>query len=154
MRIPFIAGNWKMNMLRESSLALVRGLIEQLPVNPTESKLRSARRAFTCGSGSSGPRQRYRQSVRRTCITSRQGAFTGELSAAMLRDVGCSTSFSATANGANFSARPIRSVNQKIDAALAPGLTPIVCVGELWPSAKPARPQALSTRSATVRWPA
>ncbi len=31
MRIPFIAGNWKMNMLRDSSIALVKGLIELLP---------------------------------------------------------------------------------------------------------------------------
>ena len=31
MRVPFIAGNWKMNMLRGSGLALVEGLLAQLP---------------------------------------------------------------------------------------------------------------------------
>ena len=129
MRIPFIAGNWKMNMLRESSLALVRGLIEQLPTSdrvevavcPPSVYLQEVATAVRGSRIALGAQNMYHE---------KEGAFTGELSGAMLRDVGCSHVILGHSERRQFFGESDKSVNQKVVAALALGLTPIVCVGE------------------------
>lgn len=58
------------------------------------------------------------------------GAHTGEVSAAMLRDAGCSHVIIGHSERRQFYGETDRSVNKKTGAALAAGLTAIVCVGE------------------------
>ncbi len=67
----------------------------------------------------------------RTCITKRNGAFTGELSAAMLRDLGCNYVILGHSERRHILGETDAAVNKKVLAALAAGLMPIVCVGEL-----------------------
>lgn len=129
MRIPFIAGNWKMNMLRESSLALVRGLLEQLPqsdrvevaVCPPNVYLPEVATALRGSRIGLGAQNMHHE---------KEGAFTGEVSGGMLRDIGCSHVILGHSERRQFFGETDQSVNQKIFAALAIGLTPIVCVGE------------------------
>ena len=59
------------------------------------------------------------------------GAFTGELSAAMLKDVGCQYVILGHSERRNILGESSEAVNLKTHAALAAGLIPIVCVGEL-----------------------
>ncbi len=59
------------------------------------------------------------------------GAFTGELSAAMLLDVGCKYVILGHSERRHILAETDADVNKKTLAALAAGLIPIVCVGEL-----------------------
>jgi triosephosphate isomerase len=59
------------------------------------------------------------------------GAFTGELSAAMLLDVGCALVILGHSERRHVMGETNKDVNRKVHAALAAGLTPIVCVGEL-----------------------
>lgn len=59
------------------------------------------------------------------------GAHTGEVSAAMLRDAGCSHVIIGHSERRQFYGETDRSVNKKTGAALAAGLTAIVCVGEM-----------------------
>jgi triosephosphate isomerase len=59
------------------------------------------------------------------------GAFTGELSAAMLLDVGCSHVILGHSERRQLFGESDSLVNKKVLAALAAGLTPIVCVGEV-----------------------
>ena len=59
-----------------------------------------------------------------------QGAFTGELSAKMLKDVGCSFVIIGHSERRKYFAETNETVNKKIRAVLDNGLTPIVCVGE------------------------
>jgi triosephosphate isomerase (TIM) len=58
------------------------------------------------------------------------GAFTGELSTAMLQDVGCSCVIIGHSERRQFFAETDQGVHAKYRAAIAAGLTPIVCVGE------------------------
>jgi triosephosphate isomerase len=59
------------------------------------------------------------------------GAFTGELSAAMLLDIGCRYVILGHSERRHVLGETDQDVNRKLHAALAAGLTPIVCVGEL-----------------------
>jgi triosephosphate isomerase len=60
-----------------------------------------------------------------------EGAFTGEVSAAMLLDAGCRAVIIAHSERRQFFGETDDSANKKVKAALAAGLTPILCVGEL-----------------------
>jgi triosephosphate isomerase len=59
------------------------------------------------------------------------GAFTGELSAAMLLDIGCKYVILGHSERRQLLGETDATINRKVQAALAAGLTPIVCVGEL-----------------------
>ena len=59
-----------------------------------------------------------------------QGAFTGEISAPMLRDIGCEYVIIGHSERRQFFAETDENVSRKLKAALASGLIPIVCVGE------------------------
>jgi triosephosphate isomerase len=59
------------------------------------------------------------------------GAFTGEISAAMLKDVGCSHVILGHSERRHILGETDAAVNKKTLAALAAGLVPIICVGEL-----------------------
>jgi triosephosphate isomerase len=61
----------------------------------------------------------------------KQGAFTGEVSAAMLRAAGCTHVIIGHSERRQYFGETDDTVNRKLDAALAAGLTPIVCVGEV-----------------------
>lgn len=60
-----------------------------------------------------------------------EGAFTGEVSAAMLVELGCRAVIIAHSERRQFFGETDESANRKVKAALAVGLTPILCVGEL-----------------------
>ena len=60
-----------------------------------------------------------------------EGAFTGEVSAAMLVEAGCRAVIIAHSERRQFFGETDESANIKVRAALAAGLTPILCVGEL-----------------------
>lgn len=59
-----------------------------------------------------------------------EGAFTGEVSGGMLKEAGCSFVIIGHSERRQFFGEDNESVNKKIKAALAIGLTPIVCIGE------------------------
>ena len=61
----------------------------------------------------------------------KEGAFTGELSAAMLVDVGCKYVILGHSERRHILGETDAAINKKVHAALAAGLPPIVCVGEL-----------------------
>ena len=88
MRIPFIAGNWKMNTSLEEAVKLLRGLKKSLAdvqrvdiaVCPPYPFLFTAARELAGSSIRLGAQNMYGEE---------RGAFTGEVSPAMLRNVGC-----------------------------------------------------------------
>jgi triosephosphate isomerase len=60
-----------------------------------------------------------------------KGAYTGEISPPMLKDVGCTHVLIGHSERRHIMGETNEMVNRKLKAALASGLTPIVCVGEL-----------------------
>lgn len=130
MRRPFIAGNWKMNTTRASAVALAEGVAKgaeaiervDLAVCPPSCYLEAVGRAIAGSKVALGAQNMYHQP---------DGAFTGELSAAMLRDLGCTYVILGHSERRHILGETDEEVNRKVHAALAAELTPIVCVGEL-----------------------
>jgi len=129
MRKPFIAGNWKMNNTRAEAKALVEAL-KPLVAGIDNVEIAVAP-AFTCleavspllaGSniGLSAQNIAYAPS----------GAYTGEVSAAMLKDVGCVYAIIGHSERRQFFGETDASVAKRVRAALDNGIIPIVCIGE------------------------
>jgi len=64
------------------------------------------------------------------CFWEDQGAFTGEVSPSMLRELGCSYVILGHSERKNYLGESFEMINKKIKAALAAGLIPVVCIGE------------------------
>jgi triosephosphate isomerase (TIM) len=130
MRKPFIAGNWKMTQNRASAVALAEGLAKaaatikgvDLAVCPPSCYLDAVGRAISGSNVALGAQNMYHE---------KEGAFTGELSAAMLRDLGCKYVILGHSERRHVMGETDTAINKKVHAALAAGLVPIVCVGEL-----------------------
>jgi len=130
MRRPFIAGNWKMNLCRASAVALAEGIAKaaetiegiDLAVCPPSCYLEAVGRAIAGSRVALGAQNMYHEP---------SGAFTGELSAAMLRDLGCTYVILGHSERRHILGETDEAVNKKVHAALAAGLVPIVCLGEL-----------------------
>ncbi|HIC70425.1 MAG TPA: triosephosphate isomerase, partial [Candidatus Latescibacteria bacterium] len=130
MRRALIAGNWKM----QRTSAEARGLAEELRgavggtgasadvvVCPTFTSLQVVGEALE-GSGISLGAQNMHWEE--------EGAFTGEVSAAMILTIGCTYVILGHSERRQYFAETDESVNRKLAAALDAGLKPIVCVGE------------------------
>ena len=77
------------------------------------------------------------------CYHEAKGAFTGEVSPAMLVDVGCKYVILGHSERRAIFKESSQDVNRKVVAALAAGLTPIVCVGETLDERKANRTKAV-----------
>jgi triosephosphate isomerase len=133
-RRKLIAGNWKMNGLRTDSAALVSGLLSHRAAEPDFDA-----DMLVCPPATLLDRvgQRLAGSAillgAQDCHVEQKGAFTGDVSAAMIKDMGAAyviVGHSERRSGHKESNALIRA---KADAALAVGLTAIVCVGESEP---------------------
>jgi len=130
MRRPFIAGNWKMNTNRASAVALAEAVAKKakaidgvdLAVCPPSCYLDAVGRAIAGSKIALGAQNMYHE---------KDGAFTGELSAAMLCDLGCKCVILGHSERRHILGETDAAINRKVHAALAAGLIPIVCVGEL-----------------------
>jgi len=130
MRRPVIAGNWKMYKTQAEARAyfsalapLVQGCVHcDIIVAPAFTALAAAVEAVKGTSISIAAQDMHGEP---------EGAFTGEVSAAMLVDVGCRAVIIAHSERRQFFGETDESANIKVRAALAAGLTPILCVGEL-----------------------
>jgi triosephosphate isomerase len=128
-RRPLIAGNWKMHSTRVEAERLlvalksaVTGLIDrEVAVAPPFTALETAARLLA---GSSI------QLAAQNLHWEPQGAFTGEISGPMLKDLGCSYVILGHSERRQYFAETDQQVARKVRAAQRDGLIPIVCVGE------------------------
>ncbi len=130
MRPPIIAGNWKMNCLQREAAdlaATLRRLLDglegvEIVVCPPFTALAPVRAALEGSRIRLGAQDLHWEA---------KGAFTGEISPAMLKDSGCTHVVLGHSERRHILGETNDMVNKKLKAALANGLTPIVCVGEL-----------------------
>ena len=130
MRKPFIAGNWKMNTDSASAVALAAGLAKELSsvdtvdvaVCPPFVYLQSVAAALSASNVALGSQNVYFQE---------KGAFTGEISCAMLKDTSCAYAIIGHSERRHVMGETDAMINKKISAAISGGLLPIFCVGEL-----------------------
>lgn len=129
MRTPIIVGNWKLNKTIGEAVALVTSL-KSLVADVTNVEIVVAP-VFTGISAvadalADGEIRLAAQNV----FWEDSGAFTGEVSPAMLKDVGCDYVIIGHSERRQYFGETNESVNRKAKAAHAHGLIPIVCVGE------------------------
>jgi triosephosphate isomerase len=130
MRRPVIAGNWKMYKTQGQARAyfsalapLVQGCVHcDIIVAPPFTALAAAVDAVQGTPISIAAQDMHGEP---------EGAFTGEVSAAMLVEAGCRAVIIAHSERRQFFGETDESANKKIRTALVAGLTPILCVGEL-----------------------
>ena len=132
-RMPLMAGNWKMNLNHFEAIALVQKLAFALndddftavdvAVLPPFTDIRSVQ---TLIEG-----DRYDILYGAQDISQHvSGAFTGEVSGAMLAKLGCTFAAVGHSERRQFHAESDEVVNAKARAAIVNGIIPIVCVGE------------------------
>jgi triosephosphate isomerase len=129
MRKKFIAGNWKMNLDRAGAVALAEAVAKRAAEYPTVDAavcppfvyLEAVKKSLGSSSVVLGAQNMYWES---------KGAFTGEISGAMLTDIGCKYVILGHSERRDLLRESNADVNKKLKAALGAGLLPIVCVGE------------------------
>jgi triosephosphate isomerase len=130
MRKPVIAGNWKMYKLLgeavETALSL-KPLVANanhcdVIIAPVYTALKTVADRLE---GSN-----IKVAAQDCAVQSEFGAHTGEVTASMLKDVGCSHVIIGHSERRQYYGETDEFVNRKAKAAVAAGLTPIVCVGE------------------------
>jgi triosephosphate isomerase len=127
-RKQLIAGNWKLHNTLSESVALARAIREgaanakaEVAIAPVFTALSAVREALA---GSAV--QLSAQDVH----WEKKGAFTGEVSAALLKDAGCSYVIIGHSERRQFFGETDETVRKKTRALLEAGLKPILCVGE------------------------
>ncbi|MGB9081681.1 MAG: triose-phosphate isomerase [Desulfuromonadaceae bacterium] len=129
MRIPVIAGNWKLFNTIAESVALVNAL-KPLVANIQGVEIVVAP-VFTALSRVSDAIQGSKIRLgAQDCYWEEEGAFTGEVSPKQLKDAGCSHVIIGHSERRQYFGETDLTVNKKTRAAIAAGLTAIVCVGE------------------------
>jgi triosephosphate isomerase (TIM) len=129
MRRPIVAGNWKLHGSRTDNARLVEDVMAQLPTKP-------AGQCIVC------PPFVYLQEIARllrgssvelgaqdVCAEA-HGAFTGEVSASMLKDVGCEYVIVGHSERRLIYRESDQLVARKFASALSKSLVPILCLGE------------------------
>lgn len=130
MRRPVVVGNWKMFKTLSEAVELVLDLKPKvvnshhcdIVVAPPFTALKTVNDRLE---GSN-----IKTSGQNLCEQVGQGAFTGEISGAMLKDLGCKYVIIGHSERRQYYKEADEIVNKKTWAALNAGLTPIVCVGE------------------------
>ena len=129
-RRKFVCGNWKMHKTGQEALQLVKDLVQRLSgasaqvgIAPPFTAVAQVKWAL---SQARSPLQLFGQN----CHHEKQGAFTGEVSALMLKDAGCDGVILGHSERRQLFGETDEGVARKVKAALAEGLHPIVCVGE------------------------
>jgi triosephosphate isomerase (TIM) len=131
MRRSFVAGNWKMNTDVHSSVKLAQGIVSgckdvvgkvDVAVCPPFVYLQQVGAALQSSHIALGSQDVYFE---------QKGAFTGEISSAMLKDVGCAYAICGHSERRHVIGETDELINKKVHAAILGGLLPILCVGEL-----------------------
>ena len=128
-RTPFIAGNWKMHGTRADARALAGALAKsvgavtdrEVLIAPPFTAIDAARDAIAGTRILLGAQNVHGED---------KGAFTGEVSAAMLLEAGCTHVIIGHSERRQYYGETDAGVNARLQGALRAGLIPIVCVGE------------------------
>ena len=129
MRKPLVAGNWKMYGTRAENAALVRGLLDLLQPGARAEVLVCPPFVYLWETGRLLKDSEVALGAQSVCAES-LGAFTGEVSGAMLRDVGCRYVLVGHSERRQLFGESDSLVARKFMAAQAQGLVPVLCVGE------------------------
>lgn len=130
MRIPYIVGNWKMNMGFDEAYDFLEALNEKYNLDSSEVMV-----GIACQAPLLVPMiaEFYDSDIRigaQTCCNHEAGAYTGEISPQLLAE--CETDFCIIGHSERrqYYSETDEAINEKARLLLAHGITPIICVGE------------------------
>ena len=149
MRTPLVAANWKMHLTIDRALRLVdevKAGLDRLPgvevvICPPATALAAVGRALSGTPWSLGAQTMHWEP---------QGAYTGEVSAPMLIDVGCRYVILGHSERRQFFGESDEAVGRKVRAAFDHELIPIVCVGERLEERQAGQVEAVITRQVSA----
>jgi triosephosphate isomerase len=128
-RMPLIAGNWKMYKTPAEAADLARSVVDgvrgvvgvEVLLCPPAVDLLAVGDVLGCGAVMLGAQN---------CHFETEGAYTGEVSAAMLKAAGCKYVIVGHSERRQYCGETDEVVNKKVKAALGAGLNVIMCLGE------------------------
>lgn len=131
MRTILIVGNWKMNKTASEATVFMRDLLARVPAQPANLELVvappfTALESVRTALGASSPIQLGAQDL----FWEDHGAYTGEVSAPMLKDLGCRYVIVGHSERRTLFGERGDLIQKKVRAALSHGLRPILCIGE------------------------
>ncbi|WP_156855745.1 triose-phosphate isomerase [Oceanobacillus sp. AG] len=129
MRKNVIAGNWKMNKTASEAREFVEAIREKIPTNDKAEAIICAPFPYLPALVEATEGTEIKVSAQNMHFED-SGAFTGEVSPVMLKDIGVTHVVLGHSERRELFAETDETVNKKTRAAHAHGLTPIVCVGE------------------------
>lgn len=128
MRVPLIAGNWKMNKTPKEAVELINMLkplvqnaVAEIVICPTFVALSDALKAVQNSNIKVGAQNMYHQD---------NGAYTGEISPVSLKSMNIEYVILGHSERRQYFRESNEEINMKLAAALKNGLKPILCVGE------------------------
>lgn len=128
LRRPLVAGNWKMHGSRSENAALINAILSKL--EPSDTEVLICPPCPYLGEIANRLVGTALQLGAQTVCAETYGAYTGEVCAAMLKDVGCRYVLAGHSERRNFYGEDNALVARKFVAAQADGLIPVLCVGE------------------------
>ena len=129
MRTPLLAGNWKLNCLRDEARALAQAIVDgckgatgrEIMIAPTYTSIDVVADVVAGSNVGLGAQDVYWEAG---------GAFTGEVSTAMLKDARCTHVIIGHSERRQIFAETDYTVARKVAATVESDLLPVVCVGE------------------------
>jgi triosephosphate isomerase len=148
MRIPMIAGNWKMNTTVEDAVKLVRSMLPGLDkvggiekvICPPFVSLAAVRDLIKGSSVKLGAQNVFYEE---------KGAFTGEISPLMLADL-CEYVIIGHSERRQYFSETVEMIDKKVKAALQVELKPILCIGERLEENEAGKTEEILTRQLTA----
>jgi len=129
MRIPFIAGNWKMYKTVQEAVVFVKEL-RRLVKDVTDVEIVVAPAFTAVHAAAEAARNTNIGIAAQDVYWEREGAFTGEVSPGMIKEAGAQYVIVGHSERRRLFGETDQIVNRKAMAGMASGLTPIVCIGE------------------------
>lgn len=128
MIMPYIIGNWKMNLSLSMSESLARAVVKDVPSNKAEVVLCPS---FTSIAAVAAIVHDTSVKVGAQDVSAENGGpFTGQISAAMLQDIGCGYVIIGHSERRRNLGESNELISKKLIMSLNHGLVPILCVGE------------------------
>ena len=129
MRTPIIVGNWKLNKTIGEAVALVN-VLQPLVADVTDVEIVVAPVFTGLSAVAQALAGRHIRLAAQDVFWEDSGAFTGEVSPGLLKDVGCDYVIIGHSERRQYFSETNENVNRKAKAAHAHGLIPIICAGE------------------------
>ncbi len=129
-RKKIIAGNWKMNVKPSETAALIKGIAEATQAFGEKVEIVCCTPAIDVPAAVEAARGTSVGIGTENCHWKESGAYTGEISTGMIVDAGCRYVITGHSERRQYFGETDETVNLRTRAALAAGLTVMMCIGE------------------------